>query len=154
LRCGKAAIALSTVDMNHFGYPRTSRRLIACLLVSSLSVASFAAPVLAAPATASANQESTNQALGPAAPHKCCCGTPDGRCCGMGCCMKQAPKPAPAETPARPSQSDHEQLVLSLAAASVVIATGCHLWSAGEFILSDDATSVFTLQSQHVRIQT
>ena len=27
----------------------------------------------------------------PEQPTKCCCGTEDGRCCGMGCCIAQQP---------------------------------------------------------------
>lgn len=36
--------------------------------------------------------------VGPLAPpsdgaRRCCCGTPDGRCCGMACCRSQTPQP-------------------------------------------------------------
>jgi len=33
----------------------------------------------------------------------CCCGTEDGRCCGMACC--QMPNPKEDQSPASPSQS-------------------------------------------------
>lgn len=67
---------------------RPSRRLILFCLVHAVSL------VLA---LGTAGLRSAVAATSPAGhfPHKvqCCCGTPDGRCCGMACCGTKAPAP-------------------------------------------------------------
>lgn len=47
---------------------------------------------------------------------KCCCGTPDGRCCGKSCCATPIPVPVPQPPLREPPQFRPD--LLSLAAAA------------------------------------
>lgn len=47
---------------------------------------------------------------------KCCCGTPDGRCCGTSCCATPIPVPVPQPPLREPPQPRPD--LLSLAAAA------------------------------------
>ncbi len=45
----------------------------------------------------------------------CCCGTTDGRCCGMACC--QLPNPKNDKAPTEPNRSDERSQPLGFTAA-------------------------------------
>jgi hypothetical protein len=86
------------------------------------------------------------------APHKCCCGMCDGKCCGMACC-KMARDKTPAVPPPR-TGSDFKPLVLASWNAPATdspagIVAGIH--RASELA---HGLSLPTLQAEHVRIQT
>ncbi|MCA9091217.1 MAG: hypothetical protein KDA90_21585 [Planctomycetaceae bacterium] len=72
-------------------------RIHRCLIVAALIFSVGFAQCTAAPVVTAA-VGTIAQASQPA--KKCCCGTADGKCCGMGCCVaRQAP--GPEQTPLR-----------------------------------------------------
>lgn len=75
---------------------RWSRVTLSCV-VHALAVVLALGPVAASAATP---HSAAAQPL--KLSRKCCCGTPDGRCCGMPCCRGNAPVP---ELPGAASQS-------------------------------------------------
>jgi len=88
-------------------------------------------------------------------PTKCCCGTDDGRCCGMGCCTaRQAPptKPNPCPNPTETRDGQGNPLAL---AAKTLLATGGKAvgsgfgWPVGQSHVSQAES---TLQAKRVRI--
>ena len=93
------------------------------------------------------------------APKVCCCGTSDGRCCGMACCGMERPKPAspkPAkgqdELP-RP-EGDGNRLVLAIQANGPCARGGTHgrrLDALANCICASHLEQ--TLQAEHVRLQ-
>ncbi len=92
----------------------------------------------------------------PKTPRKaCCCGTEDGRCCGMGCCMRQSPNQVPPNPPLRTGGPKNEAQFIALAnaiAGSTVIGAGERRGGTPPVLAGTLAAA--TLQSQHVRIQT
>src|SRR2546425_5612192 len=50
---------------------------------------------------------------------KCCCGTADGRCCGMACCGMRPPTQDNEQRPATP-RDDHQGGGVTLATAGVL----------------------------------
>ena len=84
----------------------------------------------------------------------CCCGTPDGRCCGKGCCLTPASRPAPVNVPVR-SESVQELATIALNVSAPLDAgdDDGHGRRAGAPDVAG-MLSFLSLQSQHVRIQT
>ncbi|MGE0374922.1 MAG: hypothetical protein AB7Q45_05865 [Planctomycetaceae bacterium] len=81
--------------------------LIVAALSLSLNAAAVPLPVKAA--------SGADARIGtPAGSRVCCCGTPDGRCCGKGCC-KSVPSPQEQKTPWAPRQDDERAAIGSLA---------------------------------------
>ena len=72
----------------------------------------------------------------------------------MGCCATQAPKPAPVETPLRPSGSEQDVLQFALQANSLASGNNNGSGNGCCILSSDSMLAVPSLQSQHVRIQT
>ena len=85
--------------------------------------------------------------------HKCCCGTCDGKCCGMACCKLSHSQDPLAIPPARTSSDFKSLVLLSWVAPSTSSAAGIveGIHRASELAA---ALSLPTLQSEHVRIQT
>jgi len=50
----------------------------------------------------------------------CCCGTEDGRCCGMACCQMPNPKQENTPTSPKPSEDRGQPLGLVLAADTML----------------------------------
>ena len=85
----------------------------------------------------------------------CCCGTPDGRCCGKACCLDQSKTSLPARQPLRTGGEESSAQVLAL------LGSTCHSFAPGEGVSRGGATvdqsalaAASSLQSRHVRIQT
>lgn len=88
-------------------------------------------------------------------PTKCCCGTEDGHCCGMGCCMaRQAPAKERCPCPNPQDTRDGQNNPLALAFAKALLGDAGDTSRSGfthpesENRLAPDAS----LQAQHVRI--
>ncbi len=131
---------------------RPIRLLIVAALVMSVGVAAVFTPVSARMLATGGQPKSAG-----AVPVRkdCCCGTKDGRCCGMGCCMR----PTSNQKPTNPPLPDGSERNLSLAlglnaltAASIFLDHGRS--DAAAHAMLDGPLSVGTLQLQHVRIQT
>lgn len=75
----------------------TFRWIITASLLLSLSMTSLYPRVMA-------GGEGTVAASADQGQKVCCCGTEDGRCCGMACC--QMPNPKQDNTPASPKPSE------------------------------------------------
>lgn len=97
---------------------RTTRWLITAGLIISLSLAGVLPPMV--PRAVADKPDVVAQE-----PTKCCCGTEDGRCCGMGCCaVRQAPPknscPCPNPEESRRGQNNWP----ALATAKALFAAG------------------------------
>lgn len=56
---------------------------------------------------------------------ECCCGTADGRCCGMGCCMaRQPPAKERCPCPNPKDTRDGQNILLALALAKAHLSDG------------------------------
>ncbi len=87
---------------------------------------------------------------------KCCCGTDDGRCCGLGCCVSRpAPAKAPCPCPQQKDTRDGQNGPLVLAFAQTLCGAG------GETSRSrvgqppnrvDRSLAGSSLQARHVRL--
>jgi hypothetical protein len=75
----------------------TVRWIITASLLLSLSLASVYPRLTASDDVAVVVAANQDQLV-------CCCGTEDGRCCGMACC--QMPNPKEGKAPASPNQSE------------------------------------------------
>jgi hypothetical protein len=127
--------------------PKPIRVFIVALLALSTSVAVICTPVSA-------------QSLGPGKESKafrrtCCCGTPDGRCCGMGCCLRQPSNQIPTDPPLRTtSEKDKSHVLVLVFATCEVSAADCCTFHNGARSGLGGSLAAGTLQSQHIRIQT
>jgi hypothetical protein len=124
-----------------------TRLLLVVALAASTTVAPICTPVA----------KSASPAARIAKTHSCCCGTEDGACCGMACCMRQQSKQLPTTPLSRGSAGlDGLQsviLYLHLSACGID-ATECIRFSQSCHVDFCGALAAATLQSQHVRIQT
>ncbi len=126
-------------------FARGPIRLLATVLVTLGVVASgFCAPHVA--------RASSREAHG--ATSRCCCGTPDGKCCGTGCCTRQAPKPERPATPLRSLGQREFTSPLGLAADGLMSGIGGDVRSGAVFAGPFVVLVCLTLQTSHVRIQT
>ena len=86
---------------------------------------------------------------------KCCCGTEDGRCCGMGCCLaREAPaqQPSPSPNPKDSRDGVNNPLALAFAQAILKNVDGS---SRSRFTRAESGNSApvdSSLQAKHVRI--
>jgi len=73
---------------------RTTRWLVTASLVVSLGFTGLFPPALALGGSSARSVVAENST-------KCCCGTADGSCCGMGCCLarRQTPPKEPVPAP-------------------------------------------------------
>jgi hypothetical protein len=83
--------------------------------------------------------------------HRCCCGTCDGKCCGMACCKPS--QSSPAVPPAR-TLGNFKSLVLVSWHAPATSAPAGIEQDIQRASASAHALWLPTLQSEHVRIQT
>ncbi len=120
--------------------------LVSCLLVS-LSTVSLQVR-LPAVAAAKAQAESDGQSA-----KLCCCGTADGRCCGMGCCAARAPtrQQSPVSNDTRDDRGP-SQLVPKSDYTGHGRAGGWS-WQTSSSGLADSSADT-SLQAQHVRLDT
>ena len=125
------------------------RAIAVALLAVSTSVAPICTPVSAGPRVPNKVAEAKPSRTA------CCCGTEDGACCGMACCMRQPSKQVPTDVPLRKSTEKNglQVFALDLATCNVALAIP------GGFASPDGADfrgalAAPTLQSCHVRIQT
>jgi hypothetical protein len=136
---------------------QTVRVSIVAMLMFSMAASGLCAPLLAE--AAGASLEGARNVAGPStlAPVRttCCCGTPDGRCCGMGCCVAQSPKQLPANPPLRSSTDRHETRLVAIASA---VDGRIEAGDSGQTSLASTHLGGLlpagSLQAQHVRIQT
>ena len=131
-----------------YSQPKPIRVLVVALLVMSTSVAAVCTPV-------SAQSVQSGMARAKPSQKTCCCGTEDGKCCGMGCCMRQPSNQVPTNPPLRTGTEKESSQVLAVLMANF----GSALTDGGQFhraVPSDfhGPLAAGTLQSQHVRIQT
>ena len=130
-----------------YRHTKTLRVLLVALLAVSTSAAAVCSPVSA---------QALTSAKSPTKPArtKCCCGTEDGRCCGMACCMRRPSEQVPVNPPMRPGVEKAGPQAMALLVAT------CSDFQVGDGSLHSAAQSEFrgllaaTLQSQHIRIQT
>jgi len=88
-------------------------------------------------------------------PTQCCCGTEDGRCCGMGCCMaRQAPAKERCPCPNPKDSRDGQNNPLALALAKALLGdAGDTLRSRFAHPESEIASAIEnSLQAKHIRI--
>jgi hypothetical protein len=90
----------------------TFRLLLTASLMLSLSMANLYPQLMAGNARAAGVVKDQS-------PRVCCCGTKDGKCCGMACCQRGIPKPD--KTPAPPNRSDDHGQPLGLAGVDATI---------------------------------
>lgn len=128
---------------------RTTRWLITASLIVNLGLAGLF-PRMMALADSGAHVEVAQK------PTKCCCGTEDGRCCGMGCCMaRQVPPKERCPSPNPKDSRDGQSNLLGWAAAKALLGAGGELGgsrfgppeSQVNFSLAES-----TLQAKHARI--
>jgi len=132
---------------------RTTRSLVTASLIASLGLAGlFPQMMVSAQMAASAKRGARVDVT--QKPAKCCCGTEDGRCCGMGCCLaRQAPPKEPSPCPT-PTDTRDGQGNLLAPAAKALLATGPTGGSGSGFPERPWRVSLAesTLQAEHVRI--
>src|SRR5262249_57616665 len=118
------------------------------LLVVSMSTAGVCAAVAGRPLTG-------KSPAAKAGPTKCCCGTPDARCCGTSCCARPASHQPPNKAPLERGNQRGETQAWATNSAP----TDCESLTGGvrSGAISSELyglLAVPTLQSQHVRLQT
>jgi hypothetical protein len=94
----------------------TVRCLITASLLLSLSTLSLFPRVIFGQALGSTASAGTGE-------KHCCCGTKDGRCCGMACCQT-SPNPHEKQVPAAPPSSEDRGQPLGLAPVANAAALG------------------------------
>jgi hypothetical protein len=130
-----------------YRHPKPIRFLLVALLAMSTSAAVVCTPASANSVGSGKQAESPRTA--------CCCGTEDGRCCGMGCCMRKQSNQVPTNPPLRSNSAKENSQALAL-----VVTTCDSSHSTGGSFNSSAHSDVCgslaagTLQSQHIRIQT
>jgi hypothetical protein len=89
-------------------------------------------------------------------PRKCCCGTPDARCCGTACCMSRLPpKPAEPASPGGRNPQRVDTLVLVLdTTANFELAGGDAARLARPLSEATGSPADSTLQALQVRLNT
>jgi hypothetical protein len=123
------------------------RVFVVALLAMSTSVAAVCTPVSAQSVGSGKEVKASRTA--------CCCGTEDGRCCGMGCCMRQPSNQVPTSPPLRTnSEKEHSQLLALVGATCEVSQVDCGSFNSAAQSDFCGSLAAGTLQSQHIRIQT
>ncbi|HUG68067.1 MAG TPA: hypothetical protein VMM76_09955 [Pirellulaceae bacterium] len=125
---------------------RTIRWLVVACLALSLVLSgvgsSLTVPAVESPSVADA-------------PQHCCCGTADGRCCGMcgmACCVSQTPT-APEKPVRLPTRDDYRPNLLALARIEAsVLALGRSSFAVRPPTNADCAPAESSLQAFHVRL--
>ena len=137
---------VNTAAMHHS--PKQIRVFVVALLSMSISVAAVCTPVSAQSLPSGASQAKPSQKA-------CCCGTEDGKCCGMACCMRQPSNQVPTNPPLRTGAEKDSPQVLALLLATCGNALGDgNNFNAAVHSVFHGSLAIATLQSQHVRIQT
>ena len=102
-----AGIGTGMIDMMRTPFP-TTRRLVASSLIACLGLTA-----LLPQGTALADTEPRKAVV--EQPVACCCGTEDGSCCGMGCCVaRQAPPKDPCPCPLQKDTRDGQRNLIAL----------------------------------------
>jgi hypothetical protein len=86
---------------------------------------------------------------------KCCCGTEEGRCCGMGCCSAQqapAKERCPCPNPKDSRDGHNNPLALALAKALLSDAGGTPRLRFAHPESQLDSAIEHSLQAKHIRI--
>jgi len=128
---------------------RTTRWLVTASLIFSLGLAGLFPQMMVL-------AESGARVSVPQSPTKCCCGTKDGRCCGMGCCLaRQAPakEQCPCPNPKNPRDGQNNPLAVALAKA--MLGESDEVGGASKRRLESDlvrSLAPSSLQAKHVRI--
>ena len=133
---------------------RTTRWLVTASLIVSLGLTGLFPRMIvrADQGVRVSSQEQPTQEK----PAKCCCGTKDGRCCGMGCCVdRQSPSKEPCPFPNKRENRDGRSNPFAMAAAKALFECG----NAGRgslfgcpFSNVDRSRADSSLQARHVRI--
>lgn len=134
------------IDMMGSRY-RTTRWLLVGSLIVSLGMAGLL-PL--------GWQGAGARAATPQPPTRCCCGTQDARCCGMGCCAaRQAPAKEPCPLPAKDGNRDGRIHPLTIALATAVVTCledGRGSLSPRPSSDTDYSLAESSLQARHVRL--
>ncbi len=146
-------ILCSTVWLGYrqvmFYSSRTIRSLIVSGLIFSLSVAVLSPGFMAAVSSDSAVVSDASSAK------TCCCGTKDGKCCGMGCCGVDAPKQQRTPVPHEDRGELGGSLLLAFCRNSPELVTAevqdSHGWDEESAVAGVRGN---TLQALHVLLQT
>lgn len=127
----------------------TTRLLVTTSLIVSLGLAGLFPQMIVL-------AESGTHVGSPLPSGKCCCGTKDGRCCGMGCCMaRQAPAKERCPCPNPKDSRDGQNNPFALAFVKALLGGNCEIGGLGfrdpeNRILR--SLAVCSLQSKHIRI--
>ncbi len=131
-----------------FSIQYTARWLVASSLIASLGLSGLFPQMIVW--AESGSRVVAQQAM------ECCCGTEDGRCCGMGCCIsRQGPTSEPCPCPFPKDSRNGQNGPMALALVKALFDDG------GEESGSrlgrretglDRSLSESTLQTKHVRI--
>jgi hypothetical protein len=118
------------------------------MLVAVLAVSTSTAPLCTPVAKGETRPPASTK-------HSCCCGTEDGACCGMACCMRQRSNQVPAAPLSGNSagQEGPQAVILFLVSFGSVLAEGSGFGQPYHPNFCGSLATA-TLQSQHVRIQT
>jgi hypothetical protein len=126
-------------------------KLVRLLLVAVLAVSTSSAAVCT---PVSAQGLASVKSRAKPVRFKCCCGTEDGRCCGMACCMRGQSDQVPLNPPMRTTVEKTAGQAMALLVAAAIDSPTCdghlHRAAASNFY----GLLAASLQSQHVRIQT
>lgn len=127
----------------------TTRRLVTASLIFSLSLAGFFPQMMVL--AEGGTRVSVSQS-----PVKCCCGTEDGRCCGMGCCLaRQAPAKEQCPCPNPKNSRDGHNNPLAVALAKAMLGESDEVGGASNRRPECDlvrSLAPSSLQAKHVRI--
>jgi len=89
-------------------------------------------------------------------PTSCCCGTQDGRCCGMGCCLlRQTPANERPPSPNPQDSQNGQNNLLAVTLAKALFGTSGESAGGGNHRPENERIRwlpPFSLQAQHVRI--
>ncbi|REJ65696.1 MAG: hypothetical protein DWQ31_17310 [Planctomycetota bacterium] len=128
---------------------RTTRWLVTASLIVSLGLAGLFPQMMVL------TERGMRLSVSPS-PTKCCCGTEDGRCCGMGCCLaRQSPAKEQCPCPNPKNSRDGQNNPLAVALAKALLDEGDEAGRAGTGRPESDLAGSLapsTLQAKHVRI--
>jgi len=128
---------------------RTTRLLITVGLTFSLGLSGLL------PQTVALSSGSMRNSLDEQ-PAECCCGTIDGRCCGMGCCsVQRTPQKDQQPCPNRRENHDWRSNPFAVVASNSLFEHGNNRSSSqfgDPFSDTDHSLADSSLQARHVRI--
>lgn len=127
-----------------FYFSRTIRSLVVAGLIFSLGVAVLSPSFMARAVGESAVSADSSPAT------TCCCGTKDGKCCGMACCGVRAPKQQRTPVPREDCRELAGSLVLAFCKTSPKLVTvefrGSHGWNEESAVAAVRRNTLLALQ--------